>query len=34
MTLTLGNDLTGLVSRKVDAAESKARSLGASLTTA
>jgi flagellin-like hook-associated protein FlgL len=33
MTLTLGNDLTGLVSRKVDAAESKARSLGASLTT-
>lgn len=33
MTLTLGNDLTGLVSRKVDASESKARSLGASLTT-
>jgi len=33
MTLTLGNDLTGLVSREVTAAESKTRGLGASLTT-
>ncbi|MEA0970770.1 hypothetical protein Megvenef_00739 [Candidatus Megaera venefica] len=33
MPLTLGNDLTGLVSREVDAAGSKASGLGASLTT-
>ena len=33
MTLTLGNDLTGLVSREVAAAESKTRGLGTSLTT-
>ena len=33
MTLTLGNDLTGLVSREVAAAESKTIGLGASLTT-
>jgi hypothetical protein len=33
MALTLGNDLTGLVSREVDAAGSKASGLGASLTT-
>ena len=33
MTLTLGNDLTGLVSRAVAAAESKTRGLGTSLTT-
>ena len=32
MTLTLGNDLTGLVSREVDSAESKAGQFGASLT--
>ena len=33
MPLTLGNDLTGLVSREVDAAGNKASGLGASLTT-
>lgn len=33
MPLTLGNDLTGLVSREVDAAENKATGLGESLTT-
>ncbi len=33
MALTLGNDLTGLVSREVDAAGSRASGLGASLTT-
>jgi len=33
MPLTLGNDLTGLVSREVDAAGSKATGLGESLTT-
>jgi len=33
MSLTLGNDLTGLVSREVDAAGNKASGLGASLTT-
>ena len=33
MPLTLGNDLTGLVSREVDAAGSRASGLGASLTT-
>ena len=33
MTLTLGNDLTGLGSREVDTAESKVRGLGTSLTT-
>ena len=32
MTLTLGNDLTGLVSREVDSGGSKASQLGASLT--
>lgn len=32
MALTLGNDLTGLVSREVDAAGSKATGLGSSLT--
>lgn len=32
MTLTLGNDLTGLVSREVGSGGSKASQLGASLT--
>jgi len=33
MSLTLGNDLTGLVSREVDAAGRRATGLGDSMTT-